>query len=416
MERIQIIADFDWLKQPEIVGELGHERLRGSSTYSFSFAQTWLNQHKTFMLSGDWNNYSGTQYKTNNIFSCVADAMPDRWGRRLIDKRERLIADKERCLPRTLTDFDYLLLLSDTARTGAFRFQKDGVFIGQDNEMPIPPLTDLREFVAMAHKYEQSDGVNGTIKEEWLNNLFRQGSSLGGARPKACVRDENGNLFIAKIPSNFDDYDVALWEHFAHCMAKKIGINAAETRLLELDGVKYHTLLSKRFDRNREKRIHFASAMTLCNLHDGADANTGNGYLDIVETIIGSAGIQNPSENLKELYRRVAFNICIGNHDDHFRNHGFILTQNGWNFSPAYDLNPTNETTQSILISRQTNESSLQELLAAHNDYFLTEKEAKKIIDFVRQGMRQWQTVANQCRISKSEQERFAKRFEVNLM
>ena len=87
-----------------------------------------------------------------------------------------------------------------------------------------------------------------------------------------------------------------------------------------------------------------------------------------------------------------------------------------WNFSPAYDLNPTNETTQGILISRQTNESSLQELLSAHNDYFLTEKEAKNIIDSVRQGMRQWQTVANQCRISKSEQERFAKRFEVNLM
>ena len=412
MERIQIIADFDWLDKPEIVGELDYERLRGAAAYNFSFDAIWLNNHKSFLLSGDLNNYIGIQHKTNSIFSCIADAMPDRWGRRLIDKKEKLTAEQEGRLSRTLTDFDYLLQLSDVARTGGFRFLKNGEYVGLDDVRSIPPLTDLREFVDVAHKYESCIEKNESIKEEWLKNLFRQGSSLGGARPKASVRDEKGNLCIAKIPSIADDYDVALWEHFAHCLAKKTGISVAETKLLQLSGVKYHTLLSKRFDRIGEKRIHFASAMTLCDLHDGDDANSGKGYLDIVDAIIGNTGIAEVSKNLLELYRRIAFNICIGNHDDHFRNHGFVLTKHGWTLSPAYDLNPTNETTQSLLISQNSNDSSLRELLAAHNDYFLDIVEAKKCIDSVIQVVKSWRTVARQCNISVAEQERFAQRID----
>ena len=415
MERLQVYADFDWLNAPVLVGTLSHEMLRGTPSYGFSFDTEWLRSYRSTLISGDLMNFSGDQYKSGEIFGCFGDAMPDRWGKRLIDKRERIKAEQEKRIPRTFTDYDYLIQLDDFSRMGAFRFKYDDVFVGaSENEMRVPPLTSLREFVFMAHEYERNEQSGKPMREEWLDNLFRQGSSLGGARPKANVMDENGHLCIAKIPSVSDDYDVALWEHFAHVMAKKVGINAAETRLLKLDGVKYHTLLSRRFDRTDNAcRRHFASALTLANLKDGDNASTGHGYLDIVDIIIGPTGVADAGTMLKELYRRVAFNICIGNHDDHFRNHGFLLGKKGWQLSPAYDLNPTNMTTQSLLISSGNNESSLDVLLDACEEYMIDKKEAETIIREVKQGFRNWRIVANQCQIPKSEQERFAQRFEI---
>lgn len=414
MERLQVFADFDWLDTPILVGTLSHEMLRGTPSYSFSFDAEWLRAHRSIFLSGDMRNFSGEQYKSGEIFGCFGDAMPDRWGKRLIDKRERIKAEQEKRIPKAFTDYDYLTQLDDYSRMGAFRFMQNGVFIGtSEQELRVPPLTSLREFVFMAHEYERNEQSGQSIREEWLENLFHQGSSLGGARPKANVMDEKGHLCIAKIPSVSDDYDVALWEHFAHVVAKKVGINAAETRLLKLDGVKYHTLLSRRFDRTDDgRRRHFASALTLTNLKDGDNVSTGHGYLDIVDVIIGPTGVADTNAMLKELYRRVAFNICIGNHDDHFRNHGFLLGKNGWKLSPAYDLNPTNMTTQSLLISSNTNESSLDSLLDACEDYMIDHKEAETIISEVKQELRNWKKIATQCQIPRSEQERFAQRFE----
>ncbi len=414
MGRLQVYADFDWLDAPVLVGTLSHEMLRGTPSYGFSFDAEWLRLNRSILLSGDLMDFSGEQYKSGEIFGCFGDAMPDRWGKRLIDKRERIKAEQEKRIPKTFTDYDYLTQLDDFSRMGAFRFMQNGVFIGtSEQELRVPPLTSLREFVFMAHEYERNEQSGQTIREEWLENLFHQGSSLGGARPKANVMDEKGRLCIAKIPSISDDYDVALWEHFAHVAAKKVGINAAETRLLKLDGVKHHTLLSRRFDRTDDgHRRHFASALTLANLKDGDNASTGHGYLDIVDVIIGPTGVSDTNAMLKELYRRVAFNICIGNHDDHFRNHGFLLGKNGWRLSPAYDLNPTNMTTQSLLISSNTNGSSLDSLLNACEDYMIDQEEAETIIGEVKQGITNWRITANQCQIPKSEQERFAQRFE----
>lgn len=414
MVRLHVYADFDWLDSPILVGTLSHEMLRGMPSYGFSFDAEWLRSNRSILLSGDLMNFSGNQYKSGDVFGCFSDAMPDRWGKRLIDKRERIKAEQEKRIPKTFTDYDYLTQLDDFSRMGAFRFKQGDVFIGaSEQDMRVPPLTSLREFVFMAHEYEKNEQSGQSTKEEWLDNLFRQGSSLGGARPKANVMDKQGHLCIAKIPSASDDYDIALWEHFAHVLARKVGINAAETRLLKLDGVKYHTLLSRRFDRtDNGRRRHFASALTLANLKDGDNASTGRGYLDIVDVIIGPTGVADTSAMLKELYRRVAFNICIGNHDDHFRNHGFLLCKNGWQLSPAYDLNPTNMTTQSLLISSDANESSLGILLDACEDYMIDPKEAETIIREVKQGITNWRITANQCQIPKSEQERFAQRFE----
>ncbi len=408
MRHIQIYLEANGFPQAEHVGTLGYDMIRGNAAYQWEFDAQWLQRHRQIRLSGDLQNASGPQYGSGRLFGFLQDAMPDRWGRRLIDKRERLLAAQERRAPRHLTDIDYLTQIDDTTRMGALRLRDGERILGTEYaDTPVPPLTHLREFVDMAQEYERQDEQGGAIREEWLLNLYKQGSSLGGARPKANVRDIDGSLWIAKIPSINDDYDVALWEFWAHQMASLAGIKVPEMRLLSLPGQKFHALLSKRFDRDGEQRMHFASAMTLCGLQDGADATTGNGYLDIVDVLIGSAGFVDPQAALEQLYRRVAFSICIRNHDDHFRNHGFLLTEKGWVWSPAYDLNPSDFNTQSLLVSRDSNESSLEVLLSAAGDYMLSAERAQQIIGEVLAAMTNARQVARQCGISEHEVARF---------
>ena len=235
--------------------------------------------------------------------------------------------------------------------------------------------------------------------------LVQPGSSSGGAIPKASVIDTDKTLYVAKFPSRKDDYDTGLWEHFSHLLAIKAGINAAKTKVLATDE-KYHTLLSQRFDRTQEgKRIHFASAMTLLGLNDGDNATTGYGYLDIVDFIIQNC--TDVEENLQELYRRVAFNICIGNSDDHFRNHGFLLTAKGWMLSPAYDMNPTLNEYQCLLVSSTSNKAELGVLLDACEDYMLNQKTAEKIISEVIEVVKGWRELATRLGISKREMDMF---------
>lgn len=408
MKYIQIDIEAKGFSPVESVGTLGYDMIRGNAAYQWKFDALWLQAHKQTILSGDLHNALGPQYGSERLFGFLQDAMPDRWGRRLIDKRERMLANQEGRAVKHLTDVDYLTQIDDTTRMGALRLREGEHLLGIEYaDTPVPPLTNLRAFADIAQAYEKEDEQGGTIREEWLLNLYKQGSSLGGARPKANVRDIDGSLWIAKIPSINDDYDVALWEFWAHKMAYLAGIDVPEMRLLSLPGQKYHTLLSKRFDREGEQRIHFASAMTLCGLQDGADANTGNGYLDIVDMIIGNSGFADSQKALEQLYRRVAFSILIRNHDDHFRNHGFLLTERGWNWSPAYDLNPSDFNTQSLLISRDSNESAIDVLLSAAGDYMLSPNMARQIIDEVRAAVWDGRKVARQCGMSEREITRY---------
>ena len=117
-------------------------------------------------------------------------------------------------------------------------------------------------------------------------------------------------------------------------------------------------------------------------------------------------------DNLQELYRRVAFNICIGNTDDHFRNHGFLLTSKGWTLAPAYDMNPTLNEYQSLLINSYTNKSDLNELLNSCEEYMLQKHIAQQIIGEVLVAVKDWKIVATLLSIAKSEQERFATTYE----
>lgn len=414
MKKLLVYADFDWLKEIELIGELSYESLRGSDSYAFQFNDEWLKRYGNLFISADLNNYKGLQYTQleKDIFGCFSDALPDRWGRTLLNRREQILATEEKRPVRRLSSFDYLLGIDDSSRMGGFRFKKtpDGDFINSSNTLRIPPLTSIRELIHASREIEKSEEGNKLPDKKWLTQLVQPGSSLGGARPKASVVDTDKVLYVAKFPSRKDDYNAGLWEHFCHLLAKKAGINAASTQVISTSD-KYHTLLSRRFDRTDDgRRIHFASAMTLLGLSDGTNASTGNGYLDIVDFILQNCTEVN--KNLQELYRRVAFNICIGNSDDHFRNHGFLLTAKGWTLSPAYDMNPTLNEYQSLLISNSSSKADLAILSDACEDYMLPQDVATKIISEVVAVVKGWKALATKLGIANSEMDLFGNTFE----
>ena len=417
MERLFVFADFNWLDKPELIGELCYEKLRGSDSYAFKFDENWLKVHAGIKLSEDINNYPGMQYTQpgSDIFGCFSDALPDRWGRTLLKRREQIQASEEKRAVRSLSSFDYLTGIDDFSRMGGFRFKRelDGDYINVSRSLKIPPLTEIRKLVHASLEVEKSEDNDILPEKKWIALLIQPGTSLGGARPKAGVLDESGNLCIAKFPSKKDDYDTGLWEHFAHLLAQNAGIQVAQTRVLGGLG-KYHTLLSRRFDRTDEaKRIHFASSMSLLGLKDGDNAQSGYGYLDIVDFILrGCCDVEN---NLQELYRRVAFNVCIGNSDDHFRNHGFLLTQKGWTLSPAYDMNPTINEYQSLLINESSNKADIKVLLDSCESYMIKKDAAETIIQEVQAAVSKWKNLAIQLQISAREMNLFKDRLMLNL-
>lgn len=411
MEKLDVIASFDWMDKEEKVGSLGYEYLRGSDVFSFEFDKTWLKRYPKIDFGCDLRPYTGVQYSQgNHIFGCFSDTLPDRWGRRLIDLRASL--ETEGKASHTLSDWDYLKGVEDEMRMGGFRFQDpiDGSFISSTPSYSVPPAIHIDELLQAAKEIEKSEYKHLEPEKKWVQRLFQPGSSMGGARPKACVQS-GGQLYLAKFPSINDDINVSQWEHFAHLMAKECGITVAETQVIKA-GTGQDILLSKRFDRTEDnKRIHMASSLTVLGLTDGNGQRNGKGYLDIVDFIISGGG-NHIEANLEELYKRVAFNICIGNTDDHFRNHAFLLGKDGWELSPAYDMNPTNSMFQALLIDANTNESSLNHLYNAHELYMLDETTARGIIMDVTRNMKYWESMAEDIGLPRREITYFTDRFE----
>ena len=397
METIKVIAG--WLPEEKEIGTLSFEKVRQAEMYSFEYSDDWLKDPKSFSIDRELPLVKGRIFAENGIFKCFTDAMPDRWGRNIIEIRDYQVSKKR----SRLTSWDYLINIEDSLRTGAF-------MIGEKEKTMfrvslISDLHKMSEISKVVEKHYRSHSFPLQIIDE---SFLTAASAVGGARPKACVKDGE-DLFIAKFPSISDDIDKGKWEHFAHRMAAECGIDVAETRIVESnkgDSI----LLSKRFDRNGEKRIHMASSMSLLGYEDGTDGSSGKGYCDIVEFIIGNCA--DPEKNLEELYRRVAFNICIGNCDDHFRNHSFLLTEKGWTLSPAYDLNPSLDRHHAILINSETDESDLDILIDSCDEYMLDAKTARGIVSDVVREMKYWEKIARDCGLSRSEMNYFRDRFD----
>ena len=401
MKKITVYADFDFLSDAQEIGTLGYEHVRGKDHFVFEYSRDWLKQYGGILLSGDLMNVPSLQHPrgNDNVFGFVKDSFPDRWGRMLLDRRERLTAQSEGRPTRMLTNYDYLIGIEDFTRMGGIRYKEedsDG-FINASEKYLVPPIESLRALCDACHEIELAEERNELPKRRWLDKLIDPGTSLGGARPKANVVDTDGTLYVAKFPSKKDLENTELIEHFSHQLAAKAGIHVAKTRTIKISKDR-DLLLSERFDRTKDgRRIHFASAMSLLGLDDGAGSSTGNGYLDIVDFIL--RGCTDVRQNLRELYRRVAFNVMFGNTDDHFRNHGFLLTPKGWTLSPAYDINPGAKSHQCLLIDSYTEESDTGALLAASENYMLERQKATEIIEEVRATIKDWRKTATELQI-----------------
>ena len=408
---IYVYYDGEQVDAPVLMGVLMGTQLRGKEVFSFEFEPSCLADRRFRSFDPDLQMFAGKQYapQDKDNFGMFLDSTPDRWGRILMDRREVEAARMEGRTPRTLCETDYLLGVFDGSRMGALRFKTslDGDFLDNDDEMATPPWTSLRDLEDASLHLEENPQ---TGQSKWIKMLVAPGSSLGGARPKANVLDTQGNLWMAKFPSRRDRRDVGAWEAVCSQLAKNAGISVSEFKT-EKYGGEYHTFLSRRFDRTAEgKRRQFTSAMTLLGYCDG-ERSEGASYLELAEWI--ERNCIDVDKNLRELFRRIVFNISVSNCDDHLRNHGFIYSPRGWSLSPAYDLNP-DPSGYGLKLNINEKDNSLDFNLALSIAPYLgiSHQEAERILDQVRDSVASWSSVASSFGISRSEQEAMRRAFE----
>jgi serine/threonine-protein kinase HipA len=399
---IFVFADWIGLDSPTLVGVLSAHFAKGKKAFSFEYNREWLKSKSQHLLDPDLDFFSGAQYPTHKEnFGIFLDSMPDTWGKTLMKRRAAQDARAKSEKAKTLYEIDYLLGVYDQSRMGALRFKTDlnGPFLDNDEYNPTPPWSSLGDLQEAVNQLE-NDNNNETIRK-WIAVLIAPGSSLGGARPKANVLDNDKNLWIAKFPSKTDTVDKAAWEYLAYTLALNAGVNMTDSKIQKISGP-YHTFLTRRFDRENSKRIHFASAMTMTGNTENSIKGTTSSYLEIVE-FIENYGVHIES-NLHQLWRRIIFNIAISNTDDHLRNHGFILTDEGWILSPAYDLNPSIQK-DGLSLNIDMDDNALDfELAKSVGSYFrLRESEMDTIIEEVSHAVKNWKTIAKKIGIKNAE-------------
>ena len=399
---------------PSLIGTLYADGGRGKQVISFEYDDSWLNDlTNNVTLDPDLRMFKGRQYTPSDkiMFGVFEDSCPDRWGRLLMKRREAINAKREERKPRTLTEIDFLIGVYDETRMGGLRFSKskNGTFLSNDRELATPPWTTLRKLESASLAFEKNeDGM----EEKWLKQLVAPGSSLGGARPKASVVAPDGSLWIAKFPSKYDEVNVGAWEMVVHDLAVMCNLNVPEAKLENFSKIG-STFLTKRFDREGDKRIHFASAMTLLGKRDGANAMEGSSYMEIASIITAQSAF--PQKDLLELWRRIVFNMAVSNSDDHLRNHGFILVKDGWCLSPLYDVNPNiYGDTLSLNIDSDNNLIDFNLALSVAKMYGLTDARAKEELNEIKDIVENnWKKLAKKYGLSRSEIEEMAPAFEM---
>ena len=389
------------------LGLLRRQMSRRGETVTFEYDALWLDDAKRFSIEPALALTPGTfpPQAGQAIFGSIGDSAPDTWGRRLMQRSERRMAEREGRQVRTLGELHYLLGVADETRLGALRFcwRDEDTFQAPVRE-GVPPLVQLGRLLQITERIERDEET-----DEDLRLIFAPGSSLGGARPKASVIDQHGHLSIAKFPKESDDYSIETWEEVALRLAERAGIETPEHQLLQVAG--QAVLLSRRFDRVKEQRIPFLSAMSMTGSRDGERGS----YPELVDAL-AAHGMQAKTD-AAQLYRRVVFNVLVSNVDDHLRNHGFLWAgQGGWVLSPVYDLNPTPTDVKARIL---TTNIDLDEgtcsvaLLEEASEYFgLGLRKARDIIREVADVTRTWQSVAREVGARPAEIDRMSSAFE----
>lgn len=394
MNLLEVWIDDESLGGMARVGHLSKTASRTGDTLGFEYDPEWLagkGPMAPFALDHELMLASGTQFArmgAGALSGAFQDSCPDRWGQRLMDRREAIEAREQGRRVRSLRAWDYLTGVHDETRMGALRLRDPGSGRFVDEGMrSAPPITELRELEAIAAQLERGDADLSEERVRWLRQIIAPGASLGGARPKASFRDAAGQLWLAKFPLGDDSVDVGLWEFLVYRLALGAGIEMPEARLMRFSE-RGHTYTVKRFDRTRNSRRVFSSAMTRLD----ATQSEGHSYLDLVQAIEAEGASTHIAHELEQLFRRVLFNILIGNRDDHLRNHGFLRTGDGWRLSPAFDVNPNLDKDHHVLAIDGDDASPDSGLLLATADFYrLTGKTAAALTAQVRAAVGDWE-------------------------
>ena len=400
---IQVFLDAPGTPVP--VGTLWTRSRQGVESATFTYDADWLAREARFALTPELPLTAGPHHTPPGraLFGALADSAPDRWGRELMrrDARRRARGGP----PATLLEIDYLLRVSDFGRLGALRFAaaEGGPFLAPDDAAPIPPLVELPVLLAASNDVLANDESNA------LRVLLAPGSSLGGARPKASVRDVDGALAIAKFPARTDDFSVVRWEAVALLLAERAGIDVPQRRLETIGNAP--VLLLRRFDRRATARVPFLSAMAAL----GAADHERRSYPEFVDFIRQHGA--HPKRDLHALWRRMVFNVLISNTDDHLRNHGFLhVPGRGWTPSPAYDLNPTPTDLKPRVLATAIDfddpTASLQLAFDVAPYFELDAAAARRIAAEVAEATVGWRGAAERFGISGAEIRRMASAFE----
>lgn len=411
---VEVYASWMPIATPVPLGQLTFAESSRGGVFSFAYDPAFLASEYRLQIDPQLTLHRGELYNDapEKNFRAFLDSSPDRWGRLLMQRRAAIEYRKGLRASARLSELDYLLGVHDVYRMGGIRFKSpESVdFLDNNAEFAAPPMASLRELEYAAIQIEKDDHIDSDEYYRWLKMLISPGSSLGGARPKACVTDEHRHLWIAKFPNQNDTFDVGAWEMVCHELAQAAGVEMFPCEIRRFSSP-HHTFLTKRFDRLGEQRIHFSSAMTQLQYYDG-EHSEGASYLEIAE-FLSNHGAQTKAD-LAQLWRRIVFNIAVSNTDDHLRNHGFLLTNKGWKLSPAYDLNPI-VGRQGLHLNITDKANGLDYGLAFEvMDFFrLTHADATRIYDEVLGAVQQWQSVATRLGISHHEQ--LAKQAAFNL-
>lgn len=420
MKEVAVYADWDGLPHPTQIGWLVARPGARGEVFSFEFLTEVLDNpiFNKVQLDLRLQFLPGSQYPAGRgLFGVFSDSSPDRWGRMLMERRlERDKRIGKAPATQRLNESDFLLGVHDGFRVGGLRFKlnNQGPFLDNQDNIAAPPFVRLRELEQASRALERDEDNLAEGANEWLQMLIAPGGSLGGARPKASVRDERAQLWIAKFPSIRDDRDMGAWEILAQTLARACGLKVSACEVRKFGKSNHHTFLIKRFDRTASgSRLHFASAMTLTGHQDGEDAATGVSYLEIAEVLIRFGA--KPNEDLLELWSRIVFNMMVSNTDDHLRNHGFILEPSaGWRLSEIYDINPEpHSSALKLNISQYDNAMDLELALSVASLFRVSNKQANEIVSRFKRIIRQWKNVANGLGISSREQSSMASAFRV---
>jgi len=392
-----------WLDDPSfgLLQRIGTLSRGDRGSVRFAYDPAWLKQAQAFPLDPELDLTGGEFYPGNANFGVFMDSCPDRWGQTLMKRREAVEAREQVRTPQTLGAWEFLLGVQDCTRMGAIRFSKpESEAFVTDEARSAPPVARIAELQAVAFELTRKKQGDLDKIKEWLKVLVAPGSSLGGARPKANLVDEDGNLWIAKFPSADDDYDVALWEMLLHELARECGINVPASRLMLIGGSYHHTFMVQRFDRVGVTRRFFASAMTMTGHQDTEDAS----YIELAEFIATWGEPDYITHDLEELFARVVFNVATANRDDHLRNHGFIRTPAGWRLAPAFDMNPSfKKDEHTLALDLYTRQPDMTVVLETAEYYRLGTDQAKEIVNRVSKVVGGWKLRARRLGLSARE-------------